>query len=284
MREPFQQGLRELGYVEKQNIILHIRIGEGRQLYDFAAELVRLKVDVIVAPSLLAIDAAKTATETIPIVATFRDDPVRLGYVASLSRPGRNITGVNGMTLELGGKWLELVVDTIPSAKRVAVFFNRIAEDKFPLWKSLDSAARSLGVALKWLHAGDGSPGYLNENLRRSDWRQADAFIVLPGFSHARNVKDLADYGLKNRIPGIFSRPDLDLDQFGGLMAYGANRFEQSRRAAYVVDKILKGVKPAELPVELPKIFELIVNHKVANELGITLPPRMLAWADHVFR
>jgi putative ABC transport system substrate-binding protein len=283
--QSFRHGLRELGYVEGQNIILDPRPrGVISQFHNFAADFVRLKVDVIVALGPEAIGAAKAATKTIPIVATFRDDPVRLGQVASLERPGGNVTGVSGLTLELGGKWLELVKETIPSVKRVAVFWNRIAEEKFPLWRSLDSAARSLGVELQWLHAGEGGYGWLNENLRKAEWRQADAFIVLPGFSSARNVKDIADYGLRNRLPGIFWRSDLDLDQIGGLMAYGANRYEQSRRAAYVVDKILKGAKPAELPVELPKSFELVINRKVANELGITIPPQMLAWADHVFR
>ena len=287
--EPFRQGLNELGYIEGQNIILHVRIGEGRQIKDFAAELVQLKVDVIVAVNPGAIDAAKAATKTIPIIATFRDDPVRLGYVASLERPGGNVTGVNALTLELGGKWLELLTETIPSAKRVAVFSNRTAEEKFPLWKSLDSTARSLGVNLQWLEVARemvrNDRQYLPQRLRRAAWRQADAFIVLPnGTGGLTNNEDIAEFGLRNRIPGIFGRTDLNLDEIGGLMAYGANRVEQSRRAAYLVDKILKGAKPGELPVERPTQFELVINLKTAKEIGVTIHPEVLMWADRVIK
>jgi putative ABC transport system substrate-binding protein len=283
--DSFRQGLRECGYLEGQNIIIEPRIGEESQFRELAADLVRVKMDVIFVAQPAAIRAAMSATTTIPIVTIFRDEPVLNGFVASLERPGGNVTGVNGLTLGLGGKWLELIKETIPSAKRVAVFWNGLAERKFPVSRTVDSVARSLGVDIKWYEAGPGAVRpFLFQRLRRADLSQSDAFIVLPGVAGMNVLEDIADFGLRNRIPGIFSRTDLDLDQMGGLMAYGANRSEQSRRAAYFVDKILKGAKPAELPVELPKKFELVINLKTAKEIGITVPSRVLAWADKVIK
>jgi ABC-type uncharacterized transport system substrate-binding protein len=279
--ESFRQGLREIGYIEGQNLVLHLRTGRETQLKDLAAELVQLKVDVIVAPRGDAVSAAKAVTNSTPIVGTFLGDPVRLGYLTSLERPGGNITGVNGLTLELGGKWLELVKEIKPSAKRVGVFYNAIAEEKFPLWKSLDAAARNLGIEIRWFHAGD---GYLNVNLRKSRWRQVDGFIVLPGFSHSRNLRDLADFGLRNKIPGILWSTELEWEQYGGVVAYGANPKEQARRIAYPVDKILKGAKPADLPVERPTQFELVINLRTAKEIGVTIHPEVLMWADRVIQ
>jgi len=244
---------------------------------------VRLKTDVIVAQP-AAIRAAMSATTTIPIVMTFPGDPVLNGFVVSLERPGGNVTGVSGLSLGLGGKWLELIKETIPSAKRVAVFWNRPAEDSFPMWKSVEFAARSLGVDLRWEEVGAGAGSWLYRRLRSSALRQVDAFIVLPGFAGMSLLEDIANFGLRNRIPGIFGRSDLNIEQMGGLMAYGGNRFEQSRRAAYIVDKVLKGAKPAQLPVELPKNFELVINLKAAKEMAITIPARVLAWADRVIK
>lgn len=282
LSETFLQGLRELGYVEGQNVILTFRIGEVSQFPDLAADLVQRRVDVIVTQNPDSTHAAMKATKTIPIVMTFPGDPVLLGFVRTLERPGGNVTGVSGLTTDLGGKWLELIKETIPNTKRVAVFWNRKAEETFPVWKSVDSAARSLGVDLQWLEVRGQSD--IARRFRSAVWDGAEAFVVLPGFAGDRNLQEIAALGLKNRLPGIFWRTDLALDEMGGLMAYGANRLEQSRRAAYVVDKILKGAKPAELPVELPKSFELVINLKTAKELGITVPPRVLAWADRVIK
>jgi putative ABC transport system substrate-binding protein len=281
----FRQGLRELGYVEGQNIILEPRksdAGDTPQFHNLAADLVRLQVDVIVAQNIDATRAAMKATKTIPIVMTFPGDPVLLGFVASLERPGGNVTGVSGLTAELGGKWLELIKETIPNARRVAVLWNRKAEDTFPTWKSLELAARSLKIDVEWVEVRNrlDIPGRFGFAI----WRKPDAFIVLPGFADGRNMQEIAELARKNRLPGIFWRTDLDLEQLGGLMAYGANRTEQSRRSAYFVDKILNGAKPSELPVELPKSYELVINHKTADELGITISPRMLAWTDTVIK
>jgi len=280
----FRQGLREIGYVEGQNIILESRrsIGDTSEFHNFAADLVRLQVDVIVAQNLNPTRGAMNATKTIPIVMTFPGDPVLLGFVASLERPGGNVTGVSGLTPELGGKWLELVKETVPNARRVAVLWNQNAEYHFPTWKSVEIAARSLKVDVEWVEVRG-----LRDIPRRFGpviSGKPDAFIVLPGFGGERILPEIAELGLKNRVPGMFWRTDLDLEQMGGLMAYGANRAEQSRRAAYFVDKILKGAKPAELPVELPKSFELVINLKTAKEIGITIPPRVLAWADRVIK
>jgi len=288
LMEPFQEGLRELGYIEGQNIIIDARIGKESEFPYLAAELVRLKVDVIVAQP-RAIAAAIGATATIPIVAVFPGDPVASGNVASLDRPKGNVTGIGGLTLGLGGKWLELIKETIPSANRVVVFYSKSAEERFPVWRTVDSLARSLGVDLKWEEDTPrpsptrGAAGSFYERLKKVDVSQSDAFIALP-LSNSQILEAIALFGLRNRIPGIFWRTDLDLDQLGGLMAYGVSRSDQSRRAAYFVDKILKGAKPAELPVELPKKFELVVNLKTAKEIGITIPPRVLAWADKVIK
>lgn len=281
--EGLLQGLQELGYVEGQNVNVIFRMGEVSQFPDLAADLVRRKVDVIVSQHTDATQAAMRATKTIPIVMTYVGDPVLLGLVASLARPGGNVTGISGLNIELGGKWLELAKETVPTAKRMAVLWNLHAEIQFPIWKSVEMAARSLNVELEWLEVGPRTRKSLYENIRLPPWRQMDFFIALPGIV-TRNMQEVADFGLRNRIPNVFWRTDLDLDQMGGLMAYGANRHEQSRRAAYFVDKILKGAKPGELPVELPKSFELVINGKVAKELGITIPHRVLAWADHVFK
>jgi putative ABC transport system substrate-binding protein len=282
LSEPFIQGLNELGYVEGQNITLQTHIGDETQFYNLAAELVQRKPDVIVVQNIEPTRAAMAATKTIPIVMSIPADPVLLGFVASLERPGGNVTGVSGLTTELGGKWLELVKETIPTAKRIVVLWNKNAEETFPTWKSLDLAARSLRIDIDWVEVRGASD--IPRRFGSALSRKPDAFIVLPGFSMGRNMKEIAEIAQKNRLPGMYWRTDLALETMGGLIAYGANRLEQSRRAAYFVDKILKGAKPADLPVELPKSFELVINLKAAREIGITIPPRVLAWADRVIK
>ena len=281
--ESFRQGLREIGYAEGQNIVIDRRPYYGDpQLNQSVAEMVSLNVDVIVAQGEVAVRVAMSATKTIPIVMSVVTNPVASDFVARLERPGRNVAGVNGVTTEIGGKWLELIKETIPNAKRIAVFWNRFGEQRFPIWKSVDSAARSLRVDLKWLEAGDGSFGWLYHNLRKAAWRDVDAFVILPGIGTFRNTKDVAGFGLRNRIPGLSWQDDFV--EAGGLMSYGANSIEQSRRAAHLVDKILKGAKPAELPIERPTQFELAINLKTAKEIGVTIHPEILIWADKVIK
>ena len=274
--ESFRQSLRELGYVDGQNIVIEYRpYYDNPQLDNFAADLASLNVDAIVAQGAEPVRAAMRATKTIPIVKFVARD-------ASLEGTGGNVAGVSGLTTQLGGKWLELIKETIPSAKRVAVFWNRFAERRIPLWQSVDSAARSLGVDLRWLEAGDGSFGLLYRNIRTAAWRHADAFIVMPGTGGVTNMQDIADFGLRDRIPGVSWRSDFT--DAGGLMSYEAKSAEQSRRAAHLLDKILKGAKPSELPVERPTQFELVINLKTAKEIGVTIHPEVLMWADRVVK
>ena len=295
--ESFQQGLRELGYIEGQNIILERRHfhGEPAQLAQFATELVHLKVDIIVAQAASPIRAAMNATKTIPIVMTSAGDAASEGFVASLERPGGNVTGVSGLKTELGGKWLELIKESIPSVRKVAVLWNRRSEERFPTWKSVDQAARSLGVDLQWLEVGQhgwrglqfggsvsGLSDLLDHRFRSAIWDRAEAFIMLPGGVFFSGMAQIVDLGLRNRLPGISWRQEFA--EAGGLMSYGANRLEQSRRAAYMVDKILKGAKAAELPMERPTKFELVINFKTAKEIGVTIPPETLMWADRVIK
>jgi len=280
--EAFRQGLRELGYVEGQNIMLEPRFSFGKEsrLPDIAAEMVRLQVEVIVALTTPALYAATGATKTIPIVMTFPSDPVVMGFVASLERPGGNVTGVSGLASQLGGKWLELIKETIPGAGRVAVLWDRKGNSKAPTWNNVEIAARSLRVELQPLTVENQRD--LEGAFKSATAARADAFVILPAVVLGQNLGEIAYLGLKNRLPGIFWRADFA--EAGGLMAYGANRHEQTRRAAYVVDKILKGAKPAELPVETPTQFELVINLKTAKEIGITIPPSVLAWADRVIK
>jgi putative ABC transport system substrate-binding protein len=285
--ESFRQGLNELGYVEQQNVILEPRFSSGQnsRYQHLAAELIGLQTDVIVAHTPPAIFAAMGATRTIPIVMTSLGDPISEGIVGSLERPGGNVTGVSGLVKELGGKWLELLKEAIPSAKRVVVLWNQPSEDKLKTWRAVELAARSLHVDLLWRDVGRGGVRDVESAFRpASFWGQADAFIVLPGgiFGLNRYKSEIIRLALRNRLPGIFWRGDF-ADE-GGLMAYGVNRSEQSRRAAYFVDKILKGAKPADLPLERPTQFELVINLKTAKEIGVTINPEVLMFADRVIK
>jgi ABC-type uncharacterized transport system substrate-binding protein len=279
--DSFRQGLRELGYIEGQSVIIEPRFTYGNQwrLNEFAADLVRLQVDVIVVENTPPLVAVMRTTKTIPIVMSYLGDPVEVGIVASRERPGGNVTGVSGMATELGGKWLELLKETVPAVSRVAVLWSRGFE-KEPTMKGMEVAARSLGVELQLAEVTHHS----RTVGAAFAWatRQADALILLPSSILGQNLGYIADLALKRRLPGIFLRPQFP--EAGGLMAYGANRREQSRRTAYFVDKILKGAKPAELPIESPRKFELVINLKTATEIGITIPPRVLAWADRVIK
>jgi len=292
----FREGLREVGYMEGQNIIVESRFASGTawRLTGLAAELIRLNVNVIVTQSSQALDAARHATGTIPIVMTYPGDPVAVGIVASRERPGGNVTGVSGMTTELGGKWLELLKETVPGISRVAVLGNRGFENE-RTWKAMQVVARSLRVELQPAEVGlapfvPGVPGMSSYNVDRKvgaalTWAtrgQAEALVVLPGSDFAENLGYIAEVALRKRLASIFWRADFA--EAGGLMAYGANPAEQFRRAAYVVDKILKGAKPAELPVEQPKKFELVINLKTAKEIGVKIPDKMLTWADRVIK
>ena len=291
--DSFRRGLRELGYIEGQNIIIEPRFDYGNswRLDEIATELVHLRVNAIVVGSSAALFNVMSRTKTIPIVMSYVGDPVAAGIVASLERPGGNATGIGGMAAGLGGKWLELLKETVPTISTVGVLYTRPSEQESPMMKELEVAARPLRIELQTAATvSPPSAGLLPNSwgpnvggaFRWATRGQANAFIMLPGAPFEANLHYIAGLALNRRLPGIFWRADFA--ESGGLMAYGANRNEQSRRAAYFVDKLLKGAKPAELPVERPKNFELAINLQTAKELGITIPSRVLTWADKVIK
>ena len=281
--EAFRQGLRELGYVEGQNVTIEYRWADGRfeQLPDLAAELVRLKVDVIVAVVTQASLAAKKATGTIPIVMVGVSDPVGSGLVASLARPGTNITGTSSMTAEIIGKLLELLKETLPKISRVAALWNPAN----PVFQALqlretEVAARALGVQLQILEAR--GPDEIDRAFAAMVKERTKALLILGDPVFTSHRKRIADLAAKYRLPAVSGTREYV--EAGGLMAYGPSFPDMHRRAATYVDKILKGTKPADLPVEQPKKFEFIINLKAAKQIRLTIPPNVLARADKVIR
>jgi putative ABC transport system substrate-binding protein len=276
-REAFLQGLRELGYVEGKNIIIEWRHGEGEadRLPVLATELVRLKVDVIVTAGPEGTVVAKAATSTIPIVMTQDPDPVANGFVASLARPGGNITGLSTLSAELSGKRLELLKEILPRLSRVAVFDNSTGGNAQVL-KETKHTANALGVKLQYLDVQ--SPKDIEPAFRAASKARADAVLMLPNSVHFAQRTYIAELAIKSRLPVIYGRPEYV--EAGGLMNYGVSFTDLDRRASTYVDKILKGVKPADLPVEQPKKFEFIINLKAARQIGLTIPPNVLARAD----
>jgi putative ABC transport system substrate-binding protein len=280
--EAFRQGLRELGYVEAKNIIIEWRYAEGKPDHEreFAAELVRLKVDVIVTAGSTSTRAAKEATATIPIVMTQDPDPVGNGFVASLARPGRNITGLSNLGPELSGKRLELLKEVVPRLTRVAVFGTSSFAGNAQILREVELAAGVLKVKLQYLDVL--GPKDIETAFRGASKGRAEAVLVLAGNVFISQRTQLAALAVKSRLPAIYYATDFVED--GGLMTYGANRSDLARRAATYVDKILKGAKPADLPVEQPKKFEFIINLKAAKQIGLTIPPNVLVRADRVIK
>jgi putative ABC transport system substrate-binding protein len=284
--ETFRQGLRELGYVESKNIVIEWRHHEGKldRLPALAAELMRLKVDIIIAVGPPAARAAKEATVTIPIVMMQVGDPVGSGFVASLARPGGNITGLSSLAPELSGKRLELLKEIIPKLSRVAVFGTSTSPDNAQSLKEVEIAARELKVQLQYLDIRDArDPKDIETAFRAATKGRAEAvlMVVAPAVASA-NRTQLVDLAVKSRLPVIYSgRAFVDA---GGLMSYGVNLTDLDRRAATYVDKILKGTKPADLPVEQPTKFEFVINLKAAKQIGLTIPPNVLVRADKVIK
>jgi len=278
----FLQGLRNLGYVGGQNIIVEYRGAEGKEdrLPTLAADLVRLKVDVIVAPSRVAAQVAKQATTTIPIVYMGGADPVATGLVASLARPGGNITGILELSRELTAKRLELLKETFPKISRVAVLARAPDPGTAAWFEEMKVVAPSLGLKLQPLEVQ--GPADFDGAFKSATKGQVDALIELPnGLFHA-NRKRIVEFANQKRLPAIFhSRDFVDA---GGLMFYGENDADTLRRLVSYVDKILKGRKPADLPVEQPMKFELVINLKAAKQIGLTIPPNVLVRADRVIR
>ena len=280
--EAFRQGLRELGYVEGKNIVIEYRDAEGKQdrLPALAAELVRLKVDGIVTANPGATRSAKEATPTIPIVMAWDNDPVGNGFVASLARPGGNITGLATLSPELSGKQLELLKETVPKLSRVTVLGTSTGLATAPSLKESELAAAAFGVKLQYLDI-QGTKD-IETAFRAASKGRADAVLVLPGPFFASQRKQIADLAAKSRLPAIYPFPEFV--EAGGLMSYSANLTDLFRRAATYVDKILKGAKPADLPVEQPTKFEFVINLKAAKQIGLTIPPNVLARADKVIK
>ena len=283
--ELFRLALRERGYIEGQNIAIEYRYSEGKRdrLLELAAELVRLKVDIIVVTGgNRIIPVAKNATKTIPIVMTGAGiDPVDAGLVESLARPGGNVTGVTNLTGELGGKRLELFKEAVPKVARVAVLHDPgTAASVHQVKEVLPAAARALGLTIKPWEV-QGTDGF-ERVFAALNKERPDGLYVSLGPLMLANGKRIAGFALKSRLPSIYVRREF-VDA-GGLMSYGADLADSYRRVAYYVDRILKGAKPADLPVEQPTKFELVINLKTAKQIGLTIPQSMLYRADRVIK
>ena len=278
----FLQALRELGYVEGRNIAVEFRAAEGKEerLPVLAAELVSLNVDVIVAPGTAPAQAARQATKTIPIVYMGGADPVAIGLVASLARPGGNVTGITSLSRELTGKRLELLKETFPNTLVVAVLTRGVNPVTTELLKDTEAAAKVLRLRLQILEVR--GPNDFDKAFSAITKERAGALIELPSPLFHSNRKRIVEFATKNRLPSIFH--SRDFVEAGGLMCYGEHNADLLRRVAYYVDRILKGTKPADLPVEQPTKFEMIINLKTAKQIGVTIPPSVLYRADKVIK
>ena len=279
--DAFRQGLRELGWVEGQNIVIDYRYAEDQvdRLPDLAAELIRLKVDLIISWGTQGVTAAKNATETIPIVMIAVRDPVGTGLIASLARPGGNVTGVSGYAgLEIVAKQLELLKETVPKIRRVAILSNPTNAYHQLAIREVNVAARSLGVQLQLLEVR--GPKEFDGAFAAMVKEHAAALLVVADSLFNIHRTRLADLAARSRLPAAYGTRDLG--EIGCLMSYGPSFRDLHRRGAAYVDKILKGAKPADLPVEQPTKFELVINLKTAKALGLTLPPSLLRRADQI--
>jgi putative ABC transport system substrate-binding protein len=280
--DALRQGLHELGYVEGKNIVIDYRYAEAKvdRLSGFAAELVRTKVDLIVTAGPAATGAAKEATNTIPVVMAQVNDPIGAGFVANLARPGGNITGLSVMAPELSGKQLEILKEIVPRLSRVAVLGTSTQPGNAQTLKGTEIAARALAVQLQYQEIGGAKD--IETAFRDARKGHVDGLLLLSSpvlFIHRAKIVELAT---KSRLPAIYYQ--IEYVEDGGLMTYSANVVDLWRRTAAYVDKILKGAKPADLPVEQPKKFEFVVNLKAAKQIGLTIPPNVLARADKVIK
>jgi putative ABC transport system substrate-binding protein len=280
--EAFRQGLREHGYEEGKNIVVERRYTESRpeRVAEVAAEFVRLKVDVIVTSLDVATAAVKQQTQTIPIVMAISIDPVATGFVSSLARPGGNVTGLSTMSPELAAKRLELLREAVPGLSRVAIMWNTNVPGNLLEYKEVADAARSMRLQLQSVEVS--SVDDFERAFSALKTGGAEALIVAGSGLTSTNAGQIANLAMKHRLPSMVS--SRDRVDAGGLIAYGPNLAELWRRAATYVDKILKGAKPGDLPVEQPTKFELIINLKTAKALGLTIPPSLLRRADEVIQ
>jgi putative ABC transport system substrate-binding protein len=281
--EAFRQGLRDLGYVEGKNILVEYRYAEGKldRIPSLVTELVELKVDVLVVIVLPAIRAAKQATKTIPIVMVTNQDPVATGIVNSLARPGGNITGLTRLTRELSGKRLELLKEAVPGISRVGVLWDGDDEGSAIAFREYESVARALKIQLQSLEVRGPNPD-LEGAVETAPKGRVKALINVRSPMLIRYPKRIADLAIKRRLPSMYEGSDYVVA--GGLMSYSSNITESFRRAATYVDKILKGTKPADLPIEQPTKFEFVINLKAAKQIGLTIPQKVLIRADKVIK
>ena len=281
--DAFRQGLRDRGYIEGKNILVEHRYAEGNmdRIPTLVGELVQLKVDVLVATNFPAIRAAKQATKTIPIVMVATVDPVATGIVDSLARPGRNITGLTRLTQELSGKRLELLKEVLPQMSRIGVLWDANSSSAAIAFKEYEAVARALKVQLQSLEVRYPNPDFEGAFQAAAKGR-ASALITIRGSLFNRYPKQIAGLAIMNRLPSMSEGSEYV--EAGGLVSYATNDAENYRRAATYVDKILKGAKPADLPIEQPMKFELVINLKTAKQIGLSIPPNVLARADRVIR
>jgi len=282
--EAFQEGLRELGYVEGKNIQVEYRyVGGANETRTrlLATELVQLKVDVIVSPTLSGIRFAKEATKTIPIVMVTNYDPVADGSIDSLARPGGNVTGLTRFTRELSGKRLELLKEMVPTAARVGVLLDADSSTAGNALKDYEAAARALKITLQPLEVRSSTPNF-DKAFQAAAKGRASALINIRTPLLIDNRKRIAELAIQNRLPSM-SEGSVFVEA-GHLVSYASSEVDSFKRAAYYVDRILKGAKPADLPVEQPTKFEFVINLKTAKQIGLTIPPNVLARADRVIR
>jgi len=277
-----RQGLRDLGYIEGKNILIEFRNAGATEdlIPKLVSELVQLRVDVLVLPQLTMIRSAKQATKTIPIVMVTSADPVASGLIDSLARPGGNVTGITTLTRDLTGKRLELLKEIVPTISRVG-FVLPESPDARTRFKEYEAAGRALTLQLQSLPVQRQNPDF--DEMIQTALKEHVSALVMPRSSLLIvNRKRIAELAIKNRLPSMSERSDMV--EAGGLVSYGSNEADSSRRAAYYIDKILKGAKPADLPVEQPTKFEFIINLKAAKQIGLTIPPNVLVRADKVIK
>ena len=280
--DAFRKGLRDLGYVEGQNIAIEYLYGDGKsdRLADLSANLIRLKVDVILVSGSLAIGALKNATKAIPVVMTSVEDPVAQGFVDGLARPGGNMTGLTNLAPELSGKRLELVKETLPKIDRVAILWDPGGPGPAVAFKETQAVAPSMSLQLQSLQVRN--PHDLERAFKTAIAERSGALIVLQSFLTNAHRQRIVQLALTHRLPGMYTQ--MEYVEVGGLMSYAPSYTDIYRRAATYVDKILKGTKPADLPVEQPTKFEFVINLKTAKQIGLTIPPNVLVRADRVIR
>jgi putative ABC transport system substrate-binding protein len=281
--EAFRQGLRDRGYIEGKKIVVEYRYAQGRQdrVPSLVSELVQLKVDALVLLTLPSVRAAKAATKTIPIVMVLAVDPVATGIVDSLARPGGNITGISTLQRELAGKRVELLKEVVPAMSRVGVLRDANAPGSALGFNEYEEAGRALKVQLESLEVRGPEPD-LEGAFQAATKGRAQALIIIRNPMLRLHTKSIAELAIKNRLPAMYEGSESV--EAGGLMSYGVNDAENFKRAAYYVDRILKGTKPADLPVEQPMKLELVFNLNAAKQIGLTMPPNVLARADRVFK